>query len=124
MKADPKMASQTTNISWSAIYMFFSFVYSVCMGLLVLQARAVPRASVEMVSKAQNATGISLETIWPFTNAPNGRYSKVQDLKNNLATIKNIWINKQRQWFFFPTEFVDELRSTNCLCSVADFQFR
>lgn len=46
--------------------------------------------------------GISFETIWPFTNAPNGHYSKVQDLKNNPATIKNIWINRRRQWLPFP----------------------
>lgn len=45
MKADPEMASQTTHISLNAIYMFFSFVYSICMGLLMLQAQAVPRGS-------------------------------------------------------------------------------
>lgn len=45
MKTNPKMASQTTNISLNAIYMFFSFVYSVCMGLLMLQAQAMPSSS-------------------------------------------------------------------------------
>lgn len=81
MKAGPKMASQTTNISFNVICMFFSFVYSVCMGPLTLQVQAVPRGSAEMVSNAQNVMGISLETIWLFTNAPNGHYSKVHDLK-------------------------------------------
>lgn len=104
MKADPKMASQTTNISFNAIYMFFSFVYSVCLGLLMLQVQAVPsRGSAQMISNAQNVMGISLETIWLFTNAPNGHYSKVQDLKNHPATIKNTWINKR--WQRLPSPY-------------------
>ena len=37
MKADPKMASQTTNISFNAICMFSHSVYSSCMCLLILQ---------------------------------------------------------------------------------------
>ena len=42
MKADPKMASQTANISSSAVCMIFTFVSSVCTGLLRLQLEAEP----------------------------------------------------------------------------------
>lgn len=44
MKADPKMASQTTDISLNAIRMFPHSVYSSFMELM-LQERAVPRGS-------------------------------------------------------------------------------
>lgn len=45
MKADPKMASQTTNISLNAICMFPHSVYSSFMCLLMLQEWVVPRGS-------------------------------------------------------------------------------
>lgn len=45
MREDPKMASQTANISLNAICMFSSFVYSSFMHLLMLQEQVLPRGS-------------------------------------------------------------------------------